>query len=218
MRRNRIVSRGLGASSRSLLQPADNSWGSMSRSGTLIILSVGALLVTTGCASTGAVPQPFPRPGGAATAGAPRPPSPGGATPETPIGTAGVTTPPASGYAIAGTALSLRGAPYRNGGTDPSGFDCSGFIWYVFAQHGIRVGRTVGEQFREGVDVSPDALEPGDLLFFSTDTPGPSHVGMAIGADEFVHAPSSRGIVRVERLSSSYWAARYVGARRLRRP
>jgi cell wall-associated NlpC family hydrolase len=119
---------------------------------------------------------------------------------------------------VAGTALSLRGAPYRNGGADPSGFDCSGFIWYVFAQHGIRIGRTVGEQFREGVEVSPDALEAGDLLFFSTDAAGASHVGMAIGGDEFVHAPSSRGIVRVERLSSSYWAPRYVGAKRLRRP
>ena len=108
----------------------------------------------------------------------------------------------ADGYAIAGTALGLRGAPYRNGGSDPSGFDCSGFIWYVFGQHGIRVARTVGEQFREGTEVSADAVEPGDLLFFSTQGPGASHVGMAIGGDEFVHAPSSRGEVRVERLSA----------------
>jgi cell wall-associated NlpC family hydrolase len=221
MRRNRIVSRGLGASSRSLSRPADNLWGSMSKAGTLGVLAVGALLLSTGCASTGAVPQPFPRPGGPATAARPRPAPPGvtaPGTPEGPVGTSGLVAPAASGYAIAGTALALRGSPYRNGGTDPSGFDCSGFIWYVFAQHGISVPRTVGELFREGVDVSPDALEPGDLLFFSTDAPGASHVGMAIGGDEFVHAPSTRGIVRVERLSSSYWGPRFVGARRVRRP
>jgi cell wall-associated NlpC family hydrolase len=132
------------------------------------------------------------------------------------VGTTGVVSPGATGYAIAGTALGLRGSPYRSGGSDPAGFDCSGFIWYVFAQHGIRVPRTVGEQFREGMDVRTDGLEAGDLLFFSTEAPGPSHVGMVIGGDEFVHAPSARGEVRVERLSSSYWASRFVGARRIR--
>jgi cell wall-associated NlpC family hydrolase len=58
-------------------------------------------------------------------------------------------------------------------------------------------------------------VEAGDLLFFSTDAPGASHVGMAIGGDEFVHAPNARGEVRVERFSSTYWASRYVGARRV---
>ena len=127
----------------------------------------------------------------------------------------GPTHATADGYAIAGTALGLRGAPYRNGGSDPSGFDCSGFIWFVFGQNGIRVPRTVSEQAREGIEVRPDAVAPGDLVFFSTQSPGPSHVGMAIGGDEFVHAPSSRGEVRVERLSAAYWASRYVGARRI---
>jgi cell wall-associated NlpC family hydrolase len=163
---------------------------------------VALLSAAAGCASTGAVPQPFPKPGGPPAARsdppAPRPPAASG-----------------DGYAIAGTALGLRGVPYRNGGSDPSGFDCSGFIWYVFLQHGIRVPRTVGEQFREGVDVRADTLEPGDLLFFAIQGPGVSHVGMAIGGDEFVHAPSSRGEVRVERLSATYWSSRYVGARRV---
>ncbi len=156
------------------------------------------------CASTGAVPRPFPSPGG---------PS---ARPVEPISVPRGTASASDGYAIAGTALALRGTPYRNGGSDPSGFDCSGFIWYVFGQHGVRVARTVTEQFREGADVSADAVQPGDLIFFSTQGAGPSHVGMAIGGDEFVHAPSSRGEVRVERLSAPYWAARYVGARRIR--
>jgi cell wall-associated NlpC family hydrolase len=162
-------------------------------------------LTAVGCASTGAVPQPFPRPGGAAAA----PVQPGtdpGAPPRSHV---------TDGYAIAGTALGLRGSPYRNGGADPSGFDCSGFVWYVFGQHGVHVARTVSEQFREGIEVNPNTVEPGDLLFFNTQGPGASHVGMAIGGDEFVHAPSSRGEVRVERLSSQYWATRFVGARRI---
>jgi cell wall-associated NlpC family hydrolase len=137
------------------------------------------------------------------------------------LGPAGVSVSPGTalagdGYAIAGTALALRGTPYRNGGGDPSGFDCSGFIWYVFGQHGVRVARSVGEQFREGTEVSADEVRPGDLIFFSTQGAGASHVGMAIGGDEFVHAPSSRGEVRVERMSAAYWSSRYVGARRVR--
>jgi cell wall-associated NlpC family hydrolase len=118
------------------------------------------------------------------------------------------------GYAIAGTALGLRGAPYRNGGSDPSGFDCSGFIWYVFSQHGITVPRTVSQQFGAGHDVTGQ-LQAGDLVFFSTEAPGASHVGMVIGGDEFVHAPSSRGDVRVERFTARYWSSRFVGARRI---
>jgi cell wall-associated NlpC family hydrolase len=176
------------------------------------VFGLALALASVGCASSGAVPQPFPRPGG------PGPGRPAATSPIPSTAPAGVATnaSPAAGYAIAGTALGLRGTPYRNGGSDPSGFDCSGFIWYVFGQYGIRVPRTVGEQSREGTEVDPDALEPGDLLFFKTRGPSASHVGMAIGGDEFVHAPSSRGEVRVERLSAPYWASRYIGARRVR--
>ncbi len=160
------------------------------------------MVVVTGCASTGAVPRPFPVPGGT-------PSKPAAAAPAAPA------SAPPDGYSIAGTALSLRGSPYRNGGSDPSGFDCSGFVWYVLGQHGVRVPRTVGELFREGTDVSGTAVEAGDLVFFNTDGRGASHVGMAIGGDEFVHAPSGRGDVRVERITAQYWASRYVGAKRL---
>ena len=179
------------------------------------------VLFQAGCATTGAVPQPFPRPGGPAL--------PSGSAPSEarPVPAPGHPAGAADGYAIAGTALGLRGAPYRNGGSDPSGFDCSGFVRYVFAQHGIGLGRTVGEQFREGTEVWA-GVEAGDLIFFATSSNGGSnggnggnsgvvsHVGMAIGGDEFVHAPSSRGEVRVERLSAPYWASRYMGARRIR--
>ena len=175
-------------------------------------VSVGVLLLTValtwGCASGGGIPQPFPRPGGTARLPAPAP---------APVGTAG-TSVTADGYAVAGTALGLRGAPYRNGGADPRGFDCSGFVEYVYAQHGIHVPRTVLELFETGLPVSPDALESGDLLFFSTTAPGPTHVGLSIGGDEFVHAPSTSGVVRVERLRAGYWGARLVGARRILHP
>jgi cell wall-associated NlpC family hydrolase len=119
------------------------------------------------------------------------------------------------GYALVGTALSLRGAPYRNGGSDPAGFDCSGFTQYVFAQHGVALPRGTRDQFKQGANVGPDDLKAGDLLFFTTTGPGASHVGIAVGTDQFVHAPSSTGVVRVERLSSGYWAQRFIGARRV---
>src|SRR3954468_20248384 len=161
------------------------------------------------CASTGAVPQPFPVPNGVPIS-APAEPSTESAPPPAPA--------PASGYEISGAALSLRGIPYRNGGSDPSGFDCSGFVWYVFGQHGVQVPRTVAEQFHAGTDVDPRDLRAGDLVFFDTINAArqfATHVGIAIGGDEFVHAPSSTGEVRVERLASSYWGPRFVGARRV---
>ena len=154
------------------------------------------------CASTGAVPAPFPVPGG-------HPPAP----PTTP---AGPPPPLSPGSAIVGTALGLRGVPYRSGGSDPSGFDCSGFVWYVFAQHGLALPRTVSELYAAGDRVASDDLEPGDLVFFRTEGRTISHVGMAIGREEFVHAPNSRGEVRVERMGSGYWLSRYAGARRIR--
>jgi cell wall-associated NlpC family hydrolase len=88
-------------------------------------------------------------------------------------------------------------------------------VKYVFGQNGVAVPRTVTEQFRAGRDVGGPQLEPGDLVFFATAGSGASHVGIAIGGDEFVHAPSSTGEVRVERMSASYWATRFVGARRV---
>ena len=150
--------------------------------------------MSAGCASTGGVPKPFPTPG-------PKNTGRGDQAPDY--------------YAVVGTALSFRGVPYRDGGAGPGGFDCSGFTQYVFAQHGVTLPRGVREQFGIGRNIRPNDLEPGDLIFFTTTDRGASHVGIAVGGDEFVHAPSSAGVVRVERLSSSYWSARFVGARRV---
>lgn len=179
----------------------------------VLILLVTAL--ASACASTGAVPRPFPTPGGGAgpgsTTGAEVPrPVPGRPRPP---GTAGSI--PVDGYALSGTALSLRGVPYLNGGSTPSGFDCSGFVQYVFGQNGVALPREVREQFRLGRTVDRDRLEAGDLVFFTTVAPGASHVGIALGGDQFVHAPSRSGVVRVEHLTAPYWSNRYVGARKI---
>jgi cell wall-associated NlpC family hydrolase len=111
-------------------------------------------------------------------------------------------------------ALSLRGTPYRNGGSDPSGFDCSGFVQWVFAREGRVLPREVRQQYGMGTTVNRDDVEAGDLVFFETVSPGASHVGIALGGGAFVHAPSSRGVVRVEQYTAGYWAERWVGARR----
>ena len=91
----------------------------------------------------------------------------------------------------------------------------SGFVWYVFNRRGIGLPRTVAEQFRAGRSVREKDLQPGDLVFFETSGGPASHVGLLVSGDEFVHAPSSRGEVRVEHLAAPYWASRFVGARRL---
>jgi cell wall-associated NlpC family hydrolase len=119
--------------------------------------------------------------------------------------------------AVVQAALTFRGVPYRNGGTDPrSGFDCSGLVQFVYAQAGVALPRETRYQYMTGRAIDRDDLEPGDLVFFRTVSDGASHVGIAVDRERFVHAPSSRGVVRVERLEAVYWASRYLGARRLR--
>jgi cell wall-associated NlpC family hydrolase len=169
------------------------------------------------CASTGFSPKPFPMLGGTSAPASPAPINPDpSAAPVNPAPPNPAPRPASfDGYALVGTALSLRGTPYRNGGTDPRGFDCSGFTQFVFSQYGLALPREVREQYRVGKSIKAEDLAPGDILFFTTTEPGPSHVAIAIGGDQFVHAPSSTGVVRVEHLSSSYWSPRYLGARRV---
>jgi cell wall-associated NlpC family hydrolase len=119
----------------------------------------------------------------------------------------------------------MRGVQYRSGGEDPStGFDCSGLVHYVFSDQGIEVPRTVREQFAYGRKIGDKEIQPGDLLFFSTESRGATHVGIAIDAANapgvaaglaFIHAPGESGVVRVETLEMPYWRSRFVGARRL---
>jgi cell wall-associated NlpC family hydrolase len=167
--------------------------------GPVCVLAVlTTLAVLTGACATSskggvvAVPRPFPSPAGGATSTADR-----------------------ERDTIVGTALTLRGVPYRNGGSDRGGFDCSGFTQYVFARNGIALPRSVEEQFDEGKKVKARDLSSGDLVFFKTTSGGPSHVGIVIGDDQFIHAPSTKGVVRVERLSADYWSKRFIAARRV---
>lgn len=106
------------------------------------------------------------------------------------------------------------GIPYRFGGEDTSGFDCSGFIQYVFSRQGIQLPRSADEQYASGRYVSVNSLEPGDLVFFSTYTEGVSHSGIYMGDGRFISATSSRGIA-VDDMKSGYWFDRYVGAKRV---
>jgi len=160
------------------------------------LLAIAALLGTTvaGCASSGIAPRPFPVPPRSAS-----------------------TAEGRLGRSVVDTALSFQGTPYRAAGADPSGFDCSGLVQYVFSQHGVAVPRSVAEQFRTGRQVDDDRIEPGDLVFFRIGAGMVSHVGIAMGGGQFVHAPKERGAVRVESLEGRYWSARYAGARRIGR-
>nr|WP_320131296.1 C40 family peptidase [uncultured Holophaga sp.] len=118
-------------------------------------------------------------------------------------------------------ALSCLGTPYRSGGTSTQGFDCSGFVRYVFAPYGVNLEHSSAAQATEGLPASLDDLQPGDLLYFNH-TGGRrgriSHVGIYLGEGRFIHAASGfgrgRGQVRIAKLSEDYFAKRVVGARR----
>ena len=115
------------------------------------------------------------------------------------------------------SALSLTGIKYTYGGKSPeTGFDCSGFVRYVFQQsasmtlpHGAKAISQMGQT------VSADQLQPGDLVFFNTLKSAFSHVGIYLGDNKFIHAPSSGGGIQVVNMKDSYWSKRFNGARRI---
>ncbi len=117
---------------------------------------------------------------------------------------------------ILATASRYQGVPYVFGGTTPRGFDCSGFTQYVFGLNGISLPRTADVQYQIGIPVTRSQLQPGDIVFFSTYLPGPSHNGIYLGGGKFINASSSRG-VSIARMDNSYWSPRYIGARRVLR-
>jgi cell wall-associated NlpC family hydrolase len=112
------------------------------------------------------------------------------------------------------TAIAMRGQPYRFGGAAPGGFDCSGLVQYAAQGAGIRVPRTAHEQLRIGEPVARGELKPGDLVFMHL-AHKQLHVGIAIDADRFVHAPSKGGYIRVDSLDSPPYARGFLGARRI---
>jgi len=121
----------------------------------------------------------------------------------------------ASGVAL--QALAYLGTPYRSGGESPrTGFDCSGLVAYVFREGvGMALPRNTFDLSHVGWPVATEALKPGDLVFYNTQRREYSHVGIYLGENRFIHAPSSGGEVRVENLRAGYWTRRFSGARRI---
>jgi cell wall-associated NlpC family hydrolase len=134
---------------------------------------------------------------------------------QTPIGASasvgGTSVAPPSQYTgVVGIAMRYLGVPYVWGGSSPAGFDCSGFVAYVYAQVGVSLPHYTGAQWNMGVPVDRADLQPGDLVFFD----GLGHVGIYIGGNEFIHAPHTGDVVRISSLTGWY-ADTYVGARRI---
>ena len=125
-------------------------------------------------------------------------------TPETSV------APPSRYGGVVGIAMRYLGVPYRWGGASPSGFDCSGFVMYVFAQVGVSLPHSSYAQYGAGVPVSRDQLQPGDLVFFN----GLGHVGIYIGGNQMIHAPHTGDVVKISSLTGWYTST-YVGARRI---
>ena len=109
----------------------------------------------------------------------------------------------------------MLAVPYRFGGTTLWGLDCSGFVQKTFAFLNLDLPRSAREQFREGAKVAKADLSPGDLVFFRTYAEYPSHVGIYLGDNRFVHASSRERKVTVESLDTPYYVKRYIGAKRM---
>ena len=118
--------------------------------------------------------------------------------------------PPSIHGGVVGIAMRYLGVPYVWGGSTPSGFDCSGFVMYVFAQIGVSLPHSSYVQYGMGVPVSMSQLQPGDLVFFA----GASHVGIYIGGGQFIHAPHTGDVVKISSLSGWY-ASTFAGGRRI---
>lgn len=119
-----------------------------------------------------------------------------------------------AGKQIVDYAKQYLGVIYKWGGDSPKGFDCSGFTKYIYKLFGVNLEHSASSQFNSGEVISKADLEPGDLVFFTTYKKGPSHVGIYIGANQFIHASSGNKKVIITSLDSSYYLKRYLGARR----
>jgi cell wall-associated NlpC family hydrolase len=129
----------------------------------------------------------------------------GASTPE-----GSTVVPPNTHGGVVGIAMRYLGVPYVWAGASPRGFDCSGFVMYVFAQIGVSLPHSSYAQFNMGTPVSISQLQPGDLVFFT----GASHVGIYIGGGQFIHAPHTGDVVKISSLSG-YYSANFAGGRRL---
>lgn len=120
-----------------------------------------------------------------------------------------------TGDDIVAKAKQYLGVPYKYGGTSPSGFDCSGFVYYVYRNLGINISRTQATMYSQGTPVKKSDLKPGDLVFFqNTYKAGISHVGIYVGNGKFIHSPHSGTVVSYADLNSNYYTSHYYGAAR----
>ncbi len=122
---------------------------------------------------------------------------------------------PGTAARVAEDALGYVGTPYRRGGTDRRGIDCSGLVQRVYLDRGYPLPRTAEDLSRTGAPVTRDALAPGDILVFRTRGQKPTHVGVYVGDGKFVHAPGSGDEVRVSALDEGYFRERFLGGRRV---
>ena len=127
------------------------------------------------------------------------------------------TTVPTSGKGatVVETAKNYIGCSYVYGASGPSSFDCSGFTSYVFRLHGVSLNRTAAGQYSNGVAVSRDQLQPGDLVMFGKSASSINHVGIYIGGGQIVHAANKSRGVTIDTINSGYYNNNYVGARRV---
>ncbi|WP_102273760.1 C40 family peptidase [Cytobacillus massiliigabonensis] len=107
------------------------------------------------------------------------------------------------------------GSPYQFGGTSPVGFDCSGYIQFVFKKMGVQLPRTTADQYHFGKDIDRAQLRVGDIVFFETYKDGPSHDGIYLGDNQFIHASTSKGVMFSSLDDPYYWKERYIGAKRV---
>lgn len=121
----------------------------------------------------------------------------------------------ADGRGIINLAQQFLGVPYVWGGSSPNGFDCSGFVQYVYAQRGIHLPRTADIQITAGRPVAKSELQPGDLVFFASDYVNISHVGIYVGNGQMIHASSGEGMIAYDSLYRDYRVTHYVGACRV---
>jgi cell wall-associated NlpC family hydrolase len=132
------------------------------------------------------------------------------AAPSAPATESPTGAPPSRYGGVVGIAMQYLGTPYVWGGSSPSGFDCSGFVMYVFSRVGVSLPRTVSTQYAVGVAVSRSELQPGDIVFFN----GLGHDGIYIGGNQFIHSPHTGDVVKISALTG-YYDSGYVGARRV---
>jgi cell wall-associated NlpC family hydrolase len=127
-------------------------------------------------------------------------------------GKASAPRPSSRGARVASIATRYLGIPYRWGGSSPStGFDCSGFVMYLYRQVGVWLPHNAAMQYRHGRAVSRGSLRRGDIVFFN----GLGHNGIYLGGGRFIHSPNSGDVVKISRLSEGWYSSRYVGARRV---